>query len=285
MAEFSIFSPHETHHHERDSSEENLDDCFDNDIDDDAVTVPDSGVSEAGSQLSEDVPSEMSTISVTDEIRRFQKEINIVAVEKSKFFKWKKERTPSKNGLTSESLSKETTKTQFDKADHTQESKDYEDHASVSDKEITILGIPKERPNLLFVKRENVHVNCANGNERSRQIQPSSHVAPSYLPNGEATDGLTDDNGDDSEKEAGDEDDDEVPALPSVRMLTNKFQTIQVDKPHPPTRNAHSKVIKNKILTAIRCASYNYFFSQAVPAVARTWKKKFNNNDFKQVYF
>ena len=170
-------------------------------------------------------------------------------------------------------------------SDHIQESKDYEDHASVSDKEITILGIPKERPNLLFVKRENVHVNCANGNERSRQIQPSSHVAPSYLPNGEATDGLTDDNCDDSEKEAGEEDDDEVPALPSVRMLTNKFQTIEVDKPHPPTRNAHSKVIKNKILTAMRCASYNYFFSQAVPAVARTWKKKFNNNDFKQVYF
>ena len=257
MAEFSIFSPHESHHYERDSSEENLDDGFDNDIDDDAMTVPDSGVSEAGSHLSEDVPSEVSTISVTDEIRRFQKEINIVAVEKSKFFKWKKDRTLSKNGLSSESLSKETTKTQFDKADHIQESKDYEDHDSVSDKEITVLGITKERPNLLFVKRENAHVNCANGNERSRQIQPSSHVPPSYLPNGETTDGLTADNGNDSEKEAGDEDidDDEVPALPSVRMLTNKFQTIEVDKPPPPTRNAHSKVIKNKIYTAMRCAS------------------------------
>ena len=255
MAEFSIFSPHEVHHHERDSSEENLDDSFDPDTDndDDAGTVPDSGVSEAGSQLSEDVPSEVSTISVTDEIKRFQKEINIVAVENSKFFKWKKQRTPSKIGMSSESLSKEAPKIQFDKTDHIQESNDYEDEDSVSnsDKEITVLGIPEERPNLLFVKRENNLVNCANGNERSRQIQPSSHVPPSYLPNGEATDDPTADSGDESEKDAEDEEDDEVPALPSVRMLTNKFQTIKVDKPTPPARNAHSKVMKNKILTEI----------------------------------
>ena len=104
MAEFSIFSPHEIHHR-RDSSEENLDDSLD---DDEGGTVPDSGVSEAGSQLSEDcVSSEVSTVSVTEEIRRFQKEINSVAVENSKFFKWKQERTPSKLRLSSEDISKE----------------------------------------------------------------------------------------------------------------------------------------------------------------------------------
>ena len=79
MAEFSIFSPYEDR--SKDSSEENLDDSLD-----DGGTVPDSGVSEAGSQMSEDVPSEASTISVSDEIRRFQKEINSVAVENSKFW-------------------------------------------------------------------------------------------------------------------------------------------------------------------------------------------------------
>ena len=62
MAEFSIFSPYEDR--SKDSSEENLDDSLD-----DGGTVPDSGVSEAGSQMSEDVPSEASTISVSDEIR------------------------------------------------------------------------------------------------------------------------------------------------------------------------------------------------------------------------
>lgn len=254
MAEFSIFSPHEVHHHERDSCEENLDDSFDPDTDndDDTGTVPDSGVSEAGSQLSEDAPSsEVSTISVTDEIKRFQKEINIVAVENSKFFKWKKERSPSKIGLSSDSLS--APKIQFNRTDHIQESNDYEDEDSVSnsDKAITVLGIPEERPNFLFVKKENNLVNCANGNERSRQIQPSSHVPPSYLPNGEATDDPGADTGDDSEKDAQEEDEDEVPALPSVRMLTNKFQTIKVDKPTPPARNAHSKVMNNKISTEI----------------------------------
>ena len=94
MAEFSIFSPYEDR--SKDSSEENLDDSLD-----DGGTVPDSGVSEAGSQMSEDVPSEASTISVSDEIRRFQKEINSVAVENSKFFKWKQQRSPSTKLLSS----------------------------------------------------------------------------------------------------------------------------------------------------------------------------------------
>ena len=142
-----------------------------------------------------------------------------------------------------------------DETDRVQEFKDFDiegsertisrKSVSYSDKEVTVLGIPEEIPQNLFVKRENVHVNCASGSERSRQIQPSSHVAPSHLPNGDVTEESTADDYDDNEDQADDEDD-EVPALPSVRLLTNKFQTIAVDK-KTPDKNARSKVIKNKI--------------------------------------
>ena len=255
MSEFNVLLPHEVNQHERDSSVENLDDSLDIDNDDDAGTIPDSGVSvsEAGSLLSEDVPSEVSTISVTDEIRRFQREINTVAVENSRYFKWKKERTPRKTGLSLENLSNEVPKIQFEKTDHIQESNVYEDEheqpgrnistrksVSYSDKEITCLSTPEENPHIFFPKPENGLVNCSSGSERSRQIQPSTHVPPSYLPNGEATEELNANDYDDNEEHADDEDD-EVPALPSVRLLTSKFQTIEIVKQIPPEKNVSKK--------------------------------------------
>ena len=242
MAEFSIPSPHEIDQHERDSSVENLDDSLDID-NDDTATIPDSGVSEAGSLLSEDVPSEVSTISVTDEIRRFQREINTVAVENSRFFKWKKERTPSKLRLSLENLSNEAPKIQFeesnvyeDEHEHSGRNVSTRKSVSCSDKEISRLDISEENPHIFFPKSENVLVNCSNGSERSRQIQPSTHVPPSYLPNGEATEELNEDDYDDNEEHADDEDSD-VPALPSVRMLTSKFQTIEIVKQIPSQKN------------------------------------------------
>ena len=90
-----------------------------------------------------------------------------------------------------------------------------------SDKEVTVLGLPEEVPPNLVVKAPNFKQNFAP--DRSRQIQPSSHVAPSYLPSGEATETGGNVNTDNTEELSG-EDEDEVPALPSVKTLTNKFQ-------------------------------------------------------------
>ena len=94
MAEFSIFSPYETAVHSRESDDNDLDDSLDQDEDDGGV-VPDSGVSEAGSQTSEEAVSEVSTVSVSEEIKKFQKEINSMAVENSRYFKWKQQRAPT----------------------------------------------------------------------------------------------------------------------------------------------------------------------------------------------
>ena len=107
-------------------------------------------------------------------------------------------------------------------------------------KEITSPSTPEENPHIFFPKQENVLVNCSSGSERSRQIQPSTHVPPSYLPNGEATEELSADDYDDNEEHA-DGENDEVPALPSVRLLTNKFQTIEIVKQIPSEKNVRKE--------------------------------------------
>ena len=114
-----------------------------------------------------------------------------------------------------------------------QNKKILEKKVSYSDKEVTVLGIPEEIPDNLVVKNDSINFNCASASERSRQIQPSSHVAPSYLPNGDIIDDYTVDNYDDNNEDHADDEDDEVPALPSVKLLTNKFQSIAVEKKKP----------------------------------------------------
>ena len=96
-------------------------------------------------------------------------------------------------------------------------------HSRYSDKEVTVLGLPEEVPPNLVVRGPNLKHNFAP--DRSRQIQPSSHVAPSYLPTGETTETGENVDHDDTE-ELSAEEEDQVPALPSVKTLTNKFQTI-----------------------------------------------------------
>ena len=101
-----------------------------------------------------------------------------------------------------------------------------ERNASYADKEVTVLGLPEEIPPNLVVRATNQsqqqNVNVAT--ERSRQIQPSSHVAPSYLPSGESTEIPLDEDKEETEDLSDEDEDDAVPALPSVKTLTNKFQ-------------------------------------------------------------
>ena len=42
--------------------------------------------------MSEEVGSEVTTVSVSEEIKKFQREINSVATENSRFFTWKQQR-------------------------------------------------------------------------------------------------------------------------------------------------------------------------------------------------
>jgi len=127
---------------------------------------------------------------------------------------------------------------------------------------VTVLGIPEEIPDNLVVKNDSINFNCASASERSRQIQPSSHVAPSYLPNGDIIDDYTVDNYDDNNEDHADDEDDEVPALPSVKLLTNKFQSIAVEKKKP---------IKTEINSVAK-----------IPVMLK--KKYSNSNCYKQVH-
>ena len=87
MTDSSLFSP------DTETNQESEEDNVDSDSLDDYGPVPDSGVSELGSQVSEDPQNEVpSTISVSEEIKKFQRDINIVASENSKFFTWKQQR-------------------------------------------------------------------------------------------------------------------------------------------------------------------------------------------------
>merc|ERR1712126_326517 len=136
-----------------------------------------------------------------------------------------------------------------------------EKKVSYSDKEVTVLGIPEEIPENLVVKNDSIHFNYASA-ERSRQIQPSSHVAPSYLPNGDIIDDDTVDDYDDNNEDHADDEDDEVPALPSVKLLTNKFQSISVEKKKP---------IKSEINSVAK-----------IPVMLK--KKYSNGNCYKQIH-
>ena len=77
-----------------DSPQESSEDNLENDSLDEfgPVAGGDSGVSEVGSQMSEEVGSEVTTVSVSEEIKKFQREINTVATENSRFFTWKQQR-------------------------------------------------------------------------------------------------------------------------------------------------------------------------------------------------
>ena len=100
-------------------------------------------------QISGDVPSETTSVSVSEEIRRFQKEINSVAVENSKFFKWKLQRHPTKSNSSSSSpiAKRNVISNQVKHASDNFNNFDLE-----PENEITVLGIPDEVPEHLSVR-------------------------------------------------------------------------------------------------------------------------------------
>ena len=74
----------------QESSEDNLEDDSLEEFE--PAVGADSGVSEVGSEMSGEAGPEVATVSVSEEIKKFQRDINSVATENSRFFTWKQQR-------------------------------------------------------------------------------------------------------------------------------------------------------------------------------------------------
>ena len=88
MMDSTLFPP------DTDSPQEYSEDNLENDsLDEFGPAAADSGVSEVGSQVSDEAGAELTgSVKVSEEIKRFQREINSVATENSRFFTWKQQR-------------------------------------------------------------------------------------------------------------------------------------------------------------------------------------------------
>ena len=88
---------------------------------------------------------------------------------------------------------------------------------------MTVFTFSEETPNSLTVIPE-----VTNNRSSSRQIQPDLHTAPADPPTADSDELTiihTKDNTSDAEKD--------VPVLPSVKQLANKFQVHKADDPKP----------------------------------------------------
>ena len=279
------------------SPQESSEDNLDNDsLDEFGPVAADSGVSEVGSQLSEEAGAEVggSTVSVSEEIKRFQREINSVASENSRFFTWKQQRAgqlrqfsvSSENlavrggggGSISNSSSPPEVSEPEPRVRHLSER-----NSSYADKEVTVLGLPEEIPTHLVVRGTHTQHNVNVASERSRQIQPSSHVAPSYLPTGESTEAPPDEEDGVTEDLSGEDEEDDVPALPSVKTLTNKFQAFscQSSLKKPTVKVSPTRLSEGRNVSR---SDYKVFQLQENKAAARARlpvlvKQRYNNNN------
>jgi hypothetical protein len=214
-------------HTEESSSEDQLEDSLDE------IAMMDSGISE--------VSSEVSTVSVSEEIRRFQQEINAVAVENVKYPSWKQQRLGEKTrsarreNLLDSDLDSEQQRTAdlpprggsilLDTKLPTKR-KNATKNVSYALNEVTVLGTVEEIPTHLSVSPE-----------RSRQIQPSSYFPPIEPPVNKSDEVY---NSTDTAEDVHDDiaEDEDVPVLPSVRQLARQFQILR------PSHSKQSVVTK-----------------------------------------
>ena len=212
------------------SSEEHLQDSLEE------IAMMDSGISE--------VSSDVSTVSVSEEIRRCQQEINAVAVENVKYPSWKQQRLGEKtrsargeNLIDSDLGSEQQRPGDLPSRGGSilldtklpPKRKNVMKSVSYVKNEVIVLGTIEEIPTHLSDSQAPI---CYNHSvERSRQIQPSTYFAPIEPPviNSDEPYNSTDTADDVRDDIAEDED---VPVLPSVRQLARKFQIL---------RQSHSK--------------------------------------------
>ena len=212
----------------------------------------DSGLSTEGSQQSEPPEEELMTISVSQEVKRFQQEINKVAIENTRFHHWKKTRAPvgslqSQHTVARRSASFESlVEVANPMLDSRSSSKSREEQpppclpprsrftsqdsllaapalpprsktskrVSYAPQEATVLGSPPESNLMLDLHNKSLE-------RRQRQIFPGTHMAPSEPPTEEEREPA-------QEKEEGEgalrEEESGEPVLPSVRQLASRFQ-------------------------------------------------------------
>ena len=212
----------------------------------------DSGLSTSeGSQQSEPPEEELMTISVSQEVKRFQQEINKVAIENTRFHHWKKTRAPvgslqlqhtvARRSASFESLV-EVANPMLDPKDEHQvappclpprsrfTSQDSllaaapalpprskpSKRVSYAPQEATVLGSPPESNLVLDLHNKSLE-------RRQRQIFPGSHMAPSEPPAEEEREAFQDEE-EEGEKRALRKEESEEPVLPSVRQLASRFQ-------------------------------------------------------------
>ena len=188
----------------------------------------DSGHSTDGSQQ-EETEEEVITVSVSQEVKRFQQEINKVAIENTKFRSWKKGRVggmPLREALRRsasmdcglESSSEESEapclppRGRFTSEDSLAEPPRLPPRTkaakrvSYAPQEATVLGEQRAE--------EGRHNSTLE--RRQRQIQPSTHMPPEEPPGGEEVDVEGEVVVEVQEREE--------PILPSVRQLASRFQ-------------------------------------------------------------
>ena len=207
----------------------------------------DSGLSTEGSQQSEPPEEELMTISVSQEVKRFQQEINKVAIENTRFHHWKKTRVPvgsvqsqhtvARRSASFESLvevanpmldpkdeqvappclpprSKFTSQDSLLAAPALPPRSKTSKRVSYAPQEATVLGSPPESNLVLDLHNKSLE-------RRQRQIFPGTHMAPSEPPTEEEREAFQEDEG---EKRTSREEESEEPVLPSVRQLASRFQ-------------------------------------------------------------
>ena len=185
---------------------------------------------------------------MSEEIKRFEGEINKVAVENVKYPTWKQQRKGAKQTGESQGNVKDITK-KIDKyqphqlppqekfvlqehivASELSPKRENNKTVTYAENEVTVFTFTEETPNSLTVIPE-----VTDNRSSSRQIQPSLHTAPADPPTADS-DNLTIRL---NEDEKGDVEED-VPVLPSVKKLANKFQVNKADDPCPVIVNKNS---------------------------------------------
>ena len=202
--------------------------------------------------------------SVLEGIQLFQHEINKVAVDNVKFPKWKQQRARRKTltvsvvslidsgsdsshakplhfPLRRNILSKDLSPPELPPKE-----RNVTKRVSYAKNEVTVFGSQEELCN--FKPAPKTFVN--HSLKRSRQIHPNSYFAPEDPPPTDSSD--LDSRGNTIQKpvihnietESEEEDDEQVPVLPSVKQLANRFQTLKTVESKP-------KKISNKVNVVI----------------------------------
>ena len=193
----------------------------------------------------EEICDEMTTLSVAEEIRKLQKEINKVAGENVQFPAWKQQRAGARQNKENKEMIKEIKSKDENKNRSLNEKhiatleEPKKKKVSYPENEVTVFTFTEEAPNSLVVIPE------MNKNRiSSRQINPGLHTAPADPP-AAVNDHLNMKHTDDS-KIVDKDDSEDVPVLPSVKELANIFKVIKpVDN---RKENVTKKVIRNVLI-------------------------------------